>query len=103
MAVADHLPYAFVAKITAAEGREEDLAELMTSALELAQQEDGTLVWFSVRTDDSTFWVFDAFESIGAREAHANGEIVAALLANEALLAEPPDILPAEVLAGKLP
>ena len=103
MAVADHLPYAFVAKITAAEGREDDLAELMTSAVGLAQQEEGTVVWFAIRTDDRTFWVFDAFETIGAREAHANGEIVSALEANAELLAEPPEILPADVLAGKLP
>jgi quinol monooxygenase YgiN len=47
-------------------------------------------------------WIFDTFGSEDARQAHTNGEIVAALMANaDELLAGPPEILPADVLAAK--
>ncbi|MEM9203934.1 MAG: antibiotic biosynthesis monooxygenase [Actinomycetota bacterium] len=97
------LPYAFVAKITAADGAADELATLMAGAVELANDEAGTIVWFAARTDENTFWVFDAFADTEARDAHANGQIVAALMANEHLLGAAPEILPADVLAQKLP
>jgi hypothetical protein len=50
----------------------------------------------------TTFWIFDTFGSEDARQAHINGEIAAALMANpDELLAAPPEILPADVLAAK--
>lgn len=99
----EHLPYAFVARIKAKEGKESELRELMTGAVELANAEEGTQVWFAVTTKPDTFWVFDAFRTQEARQAHADGEIVKALNANADLLAEAPEILPADVLASKLP
>ncbi len=97
------LPVAFVAKITAADGMAEELGALLTGAVELANQETGTIVWFAVQSDQNTFWIFDAFPHTAARDAHANGDIVAALGANPHLLGAPPEIMPAEVLAMKLP
>jgi quinol monooxygenase YgiN len=99
----DLLPYAFVARIKAKEGRESELRDLMTGAVGLANAEEGTDVWFAVTTSPDTFWVFDAFQTQEARQAHADGEIVKALNANADLLAEAPEILPADVLASKLP
>jgi quinol monooxygenase YgiN len=99
----DHLSHAFVAKIRAKEGKEPELRELMTGAVELANAEEGTEVWFAVTTSPDTFWVFDAFRDQEARQAHADGEIVKALNANADLLAEAPEILPADVLASKMP
>jgi quinol monooxygenase YgiN len=70
----------------------------------LANQEAGTTVWFALRTDDSTFWIVDAFPGAAERQAHLDGPIAAALLENaERLLAGPPEILPADVLASKVP
>lgn len=97
------LPVAFVAKIVAAGGKAEELAELLTGAVELANRETGTIVWFAARSDEHTFWIFDAFPDSAARDAHANGDIVAALLANEHLLGAAPEINAADVLAMKLP
>lgn len=97
------LPVAFVAKIVAADGQAEELGALLTGAVELANQEAGTIVWFAVRSDELTFWIFDAFPDTTARDAHANGDIVAALGANSHLLGAPPEINAAEVLAMKLP
>ena len=97
------LSKAFVAKITAAPGSESELEELLTGAVELANQEAGTVVWFAVRTAPDTFWIFDAFQSEEDRQAHANGQIVAALNANAGLLGAEPEIMPADVLASKMP
>ena len=84
------LPYAFVAKIVAADGQQDALADLLTGAVALANEEVGTIVWFAVRTHADTFWIFDAFPDEAARDAHANGAIVAALMANQHLLGAAP-------------
>lgn len=102
MTTTAHLPYAFVAKLQAKDGSE--MATFLTGALELAIAEIGTAVWFALRTDETTFWIVDAFADEAARTTHAEGEIVAALVAAaDRLLAAPPEILPADVLAAKLP
>jgi quinol monooxygenase YgiN len=94
--------YALVAKIEAKADKTDDVAALLTGALELAQQESGTVNWYSARTSDTTFWIFDTFETTEAREAHLNGEIAAALMAKaDELLAAPPEIMSANVLAAK--
>jgi quinol monooxygenase YgiN len=95
-------PYAFVARIEAKPEKSEDVAALLTSALPLAQAETGTVAWYAARTSPTTFWIFDTFSSEEGRQAHVNGEIAAALVANaDELLAEPPEILAADVLAAK--
>src|SRR3546814_4832825 len=55
------LPYAFVAKIVAADGQHDALGDLLAGAVELANEEEGTIVWFAVRTHPDTFWIFAAF------------------------------------------
>ena len=95
-------PYAFVARLEAKPDKAEDVAALLISALPLAQAEQGTIAWYAARTSPTTFWIFDTFGSEGARQAHISGEIAAALMANaDELLAAPPDILAADVLAAK--
>lgn len=95
-------PYAFVAKLEAKPDKSEDLAALLTGALPLAQAEPGTVDWYAARTSPTTFWIFDTFGTEAARQDHLNGEIAAALMANaDELLAAPPEILPADVLAAK--
>ena len=95
-------PYAFVVKLEAKPDKAEDLAALLTGALPLAQAEAGTIDWYAARTSPTTFWIFDTFGTEAARQDHINGEIAAALVANaDELLAAPPEILPADVLAAK--
>ena len=48
------LPYAFVAKIVAADGQHDALADLLAGAVALANEEVGTIVWFAVRTHADT-------------------------------------------------
>ena len=103
LATTPALPLAFVAKMVAKSGQESELAAFLAGALELANAEAGTVLWFALRTDESTFWIFDAFATEDARNAHATGDIVAALSQHaERLLAVSPEIMPAEVLAAKI-
>jgi len=95
-------PYAFVARIEAKPEKADEVAELLVSALPLAEAEVGTVDWYTARTSPTTFWIFDTFGSQEAREAHIKGEIAAALTAKaDELLATPPEILAADVLASK--
>jgi quinol monooxygenase YgiN len=94
-------PYAFVARIEAKPETAEDVASLLTGALSLAEAEKGTVRWHAARTSPTTFWVFDTFVDEDARQAHLNGPIAAALMANIDALAAAPEIMPADVLAVK--
>jgi quinol monooxygenase YgiN len=95
-------PFAFVARLEAKPQKADRLAALLSGALPLAEAESGTVAWYAAQTSPTTFWIFDTFASEEARQAHINGEIAAALMANaEDLLAAPPEILPADVLAAK--
>ena len=95
-------PYAFVARIEAKPEKAEDVSQLLSGALPLAQAEEGTVAWYAARTSETTFWIFDTFATEDARQAHINGEIAAALMAKaDELLVGPPEILAADVLASK--
>ena len=95
---------AIVAKLVAKPETADEVATFLAGALHLANGEVGTTVWFALRTDDVTFWIVDAFPGDAERQAHINGEIAKALMANaERLLAQPPDLGMADVLAAKIP
>jgi quinol monooxygenase YgiN len=91
-----------VVKLTAKPETADEVAGFLTDALALANDESGTLVWMSLRTDATTFWIVDAFPGDAERQAHLGGPIAAALMANaDRLLSAPPEINQAEVLAIK--
>jgi len=95
---------ALVVKMIAREGLEDEVAQFLTGAVDLANLEEGTPVWFALRTDASTFWIVDAFPGERERTAHLDGPIAAALMDNaDRLLSAPPEINRADVLASKLP
>ena len=93
---------ALVVKIVAKDDTQDEVAQFLTGALDLANQEAGTVIWMALRTDDSTFWIVDAFPSDTERQTHLDGPIAAALMQNaDRLLSSPPEILKADVLAAK--
>lgn len=95
---------ALVVKLQAREGLEDEVAEFLAGAVDLANQEEGTPVWFALRTGRSTFWIVDAFPGDDERQAHLDGPIAAALMDNaDRLLSVPPEINQADVLAAKTP
>ena len=93
-----------VVRLQARQDFADELAGFLTSSVAAANAESGTTVWLALRTDERTFWIVDAFPTESDRQAHLGGPIAAALIENaERLLAAPPEILPAAVLAAKLP
>jgi len=94
---------ALLARLEAKPGKEDAVKELLAGALALAEREAGTKVWFALQLGPSTFGVFDAFADEGGRQAHLEGAIARALMANAPeLLSKPPQIDPVDVLAAKL-
>ncbi|QKE84645.1 antibiotic biosynthesis monooxygenase [Arthrobacter sp. NEB 688] len=91
-----------LATLKAKPGKGDELGQFLREGRELAVQEDGTVTWYAFRLDDTTYGIFDTFESEDARQAHVNGQIPAALqdVASD-LLAEDAVISPIDVLAVK--
>lgn len=93
---------ALVVRLEAKEETAEEVGDFLVGAADLANEEAGTLVWFALQTAPTTYWIVDAFPGESERQAHLDGPIAAALMANaDRLLAEAPSIQPAEVLASK--
>lgn len=91
-------------ELKAKPGKEEAVAAFLASARSLVMAESGTITWFAVRFDQSTFAIFDAFNDDAGRDAHLAGKVAEALMANaDELLAVAPQIRKSDVLADKLP
>lgn len=91
-------------RLEAKPGKEADVAAFLKQGLELARQEAATRVWFALRLGPSTFGVFDAFDDEAGRQAHLDGPIAQALMAQApTLFSTPPVIERVEVLGAKLP
>ena len=93
---------AILARLEAKPGKEDEVARFLEGALPLVEAEPGTITWYAVRLGPSEFGIFDTFESDDGRQAHLNGKVAEALMANaDELFASPPDIKPIDVLAAK--
>ncbi|HEX4521084.1 MAG TPA: antibiotic biosynthesis monooxygenase [Gaiellaceae bacterium] len=79
-----------------------ELGAFLVASRELALQEEGTVTWYAFRLSDTSYGIFDSFETLEARQAHIDGEIPKALAAvGPDLLAADPDIRPIDILAVK--
>jgi len=79
-----------------------DLGAFLESGRALAAQEEGTVTWYAFKLTDTTYGIFDTFETEDARNAHLSGEIPKALgQVGPDLLAKDPDIRTADVIAVK--
>ncbi len=94
---------ALIVKMVAKPDTADELSQFLAGAVEMANAEAGTPIWFALQTDDVTCWIVDAFPSEAERQTHLEGPIAAALMANaDRLLACAPEILRANVLAEKI-
>jgi len=79
-----------------------DLAAFLESGRAIAAAEEGTVTWYAFKLEDSTYGIFDTFESEDARNAHLGGEIPKALAqVAPDLLVKDPEIHLVDVLAVK--
>jgi len=81
----------------------DEVEAMLRGAQELAEQEQGTVTWFSFRENATTFGVFDTFEDEQGRQAHLTGRIAAALgEAAQTKLSAPPVVAPVDLLGTKV-
>jgi quinol monooxygenase YgiN len=85
-------------------GKEADLERFLGSALPLVDEEPATTAWFAIRLSDSEFAIVDFFPGDPGRQEHLSGRAAEALMGQAPeLLAEPPQMEFADVVASKLP
>jgi len=96
------MKYAIVALLEAKPDKANAVAELLIGARALAVQEQFTRTWYAWRTGPTSFGIFDTFDDEAGRKAHLSGQIAAALMGKaDELLAVPPDLRMADILAAK--
>lgn len=90
------------ATVQAQPGKEAQVESFLKSAQQLAEAEPKTVSWYALNLGGGRFGIFDTFQDESGREAHLNGEIAKALMANaKELLAGDPQIHKIEILASK--
>jgi len=94
--------FALLARVEAKPGKENEVLAFLKSALPLAEAETDTIRWYALQLGPSTFGIFDTFASEDGRQAHLDGRIAEALMANaSALLARDPIIEMVDLIAIK--
>ena len=96
---------ALFVKLEAKPGKENEVAKFLRDGQGLVAQEPATTAWFGIRLGPTTFAIFDAFADDAGGDAHLSGKVAKALMMEKAaeLLAEPPTVEKADVLADRLP
>jgi quinol monooxygenase YgiN len=93
---------ALLARLEAKPGKGAELAAFLEAGRALAEAETGTVSWYAFKLSDTSYGIFDTFETDSARQDHLNGEIPAALAkVAPDLLAAPPDIGLVDIIAVK--
>ena len=99
----DIVKFALLVRLEAKPGKEDEVASFLRSALPLVEEEPGTLTWFAIQLNSSTFGIFDTFLNEDGRQAHLTGRVAEALMAKAPeLFAKPPVIEKVDILACKL-
>ena len=94
---------ALFVKLEAKPGKQNEVAKFLRDGQGLVQQEPATIAWFGIRLGPTTFAIFDAFADDAGRDAHLSGKLAKALMEKvPELLAEPPTIEQADILADRL-
>ena len=83
-------------------GKGPELGAFLEKGRAIAAAESGTVTWYAFRISESTYGIFDTFDTREGRQAHLDGEIPRALArVGSDLLASDPDIRLVDVLAVK--
>jgi quinol monooxygenase YgiN len=92
--------FGLLALLEAQSGKGEELRGFLEEGRAIAAAERGTVSWYAFKISDTSYGIFDTFETEEARQAHLDGEIPKALgrVAPD-LLGAAPDIRMVEVIA----
>lgn len=92
--------YAVYVSLKAKPGKEKEVEAFLKQGAE--KKEAGTVSWFGLHESEGHYSVFDTFNDEAGREAHLNGEIAKALMANAStLFSAPPQINKITIVADK--
>ena len=78
--------FALYVQLKAKPGKEADVEAFLKQGAEMAKAEHGTVTWYGIKEDDGSYAVFDTFDDESGRDAHLNGDIAKALMANASTL-----------------
>lgn len=91
-----------LALLEAKPGKGDDLGAFLESGRAIALAEEGTVTWYAFKISDTSYGIFDTFETDEALQAHLGGRIPQALgQVGPDLLARDPDIRTVEIVAVK--
>lgn len=94
--------FGLLALLEAKPGKGDDVWAFLESGRAIVEAELGTVTWYAFKLSETTYGIFDTFETEDARDAHLNGEIPKALgQVGPDLLAKDPDIRMADIIAVK--
>ena len=97
------LKHSLFVRLEAKPGKEDEVEAFLKQGVQLANAEATTPLWFSLRLSKSSFAIFDAFRDEAGRQAHLDGPIAKALMAQAPVLfSTPPVIERLDVLGAKL-
>jgi quinol monooxygenase YgiN len=74
--------FALYVQLKAKPGKEADVEAFLKQGAEMSKAETGTVTWYALKEDEGSYAVFDTFDDEAGRDAHLNGEIAKALMAN---------------------
>jgi quinol monooxygenase YgiN len=96
------LKFGLLALVDAKPGKEQEVWDFLNGGRDVVANEPDTKTWYAFRVNESTFGIFDTFETEEGRQAHLNGAIPGALAEHgPSLLAKDPDIRLIELIAVK--
>jgi quinol monooxygenase YgiN len=96
------LKFGLLALVEAKPGKEQEVWDFLNAGRDVVANEPDTKTWYAFRVNESTFGIFDTFETEESRQAHLNGAIPVALAEHgPSLLAKDPDIRLIELIAVK--
>jgi quinol monooxygenase YgiN len=91
-----------LALLEAKPGKGDELAAFLEAGRALALAEEGTVTWYAFKISETSYGIFDTFETDDARDAHLGGQIPQALgRVAPSLLAGDPNIRMVELVAVK--
>ena len=83
-------------------GKEADVEAFLKQGAAMSNDEPETVTWYGLKIAPGMYGVFDTFNDEAGRDAHLNGEIAKALMANwDALFLGELRIEKMEILASK--
>src|SRR5260370_20658914 len=63
-------------------GKEADVEAFLKQGAQMARKENGTVSWYALQEGERQYSVFDTFEDEAGGDAHLNGDIAEAVMAD---------------------